>query len=152
MATALTRWRQCRAVELVLEGKKYDDIAREVGYANRGTAHRAVAKALSERVVDNIDELRALEGNRLDALQAALWDDAMDGDVRAANTIVKIIALRCRLLGLYAIKRDQHAAASLVLTPTELAAWEREHDEDEPGLATLSGNTGEATRVASNCA
>jgi hypothetical protein len=27
-------------------------VARQVGYANRGTAHRAVAQALSERLVD----------------------------------------------------------------------------------------------------
>lgn len=38
MSNALARWRQCRAVELVLEGKKYDEVARQVGYANRGTA------------------------------------------------------------------------------------------------------------------
>ena len=54
-------WKACRAVELMRKGRSYDQIAREVGYANRGTAHRVVAKALSERLADNIDELRAME-------------------------------------------------------------------------------------------
>ncbi len=78
---ALADWRKCRAVELALHGKTYDQIAREVGYANRGTAHRVVRKALADRLVDNIDELREFEAARLDALQAALWDKAMSGDV-----------------------------------------------------------------------
>ena len=42
---ALAEWRKARAVELRIEGCGYDDIAREVGYANRGTAHRVVQKA-----------------------------------------------------------------------------------------------------------
>jgi hypothetical protein len=65
---------------------KYDEVARQVGYANRGTAHRAVAQALSERLVDGIDELRALEVARLDAMQAALWPQVEAGDPKASMT------------------------------------------------------------------
>jgi hypothetical protein len=99
---ALASWRKCRAVfELALHGKSYDQIAREVGYANRGTAHRVVANALADRLVDGIDELREWEAARLDALQACAWDKAMTGDVRAVNSILKKIDRRCRLFGLY---------------------------------------------------
>ena len=112
---ALARWRQCRAVELVLQGAKYDDVARAVGYANRGTAHRAVAKALSERLVDGIDELRALEVARLDALQAALWPQAEAGDTKAATTVTRIIDRRCRLLGLYSANKARPRFDALVI-------------------------------------
>jgi transposase-like protein len=98
---ALASWRKCRAVELALHGRSYDQIAREIGYANRGTVHRVVANALADRLVDGIDELREWEAARLDALQAAAWDKAMAGDVRAVNSVLKIIDRRCRLFGLY---------------------------------------------------
>lgn len=66
---ALAKWRKARAVELRIEGRGYDDIAREVGYANRGTAHRVVQKALSARTADGVDRLRVMEVARLNALQ-----------------------------------------------------------------------------------
>jgi hypothetical protein len=90
-----------RAIELVREGKSYDEVAHAVGYASRGTAHRLVAKALAERLVDGIDALRATEVARLDALQAALWPRVQRGDVRAVNAVMRIVDRRCRLLGLY---------------------------------------------------
>ena len=36
-------WRRTRAIELRAAGLSYDQIALEVGYANRGTAHNVVA-------------------------------------------------------------------------------------------------------------
>ena len=123
---ALARWRRCHAVELVLQGMKYDEVARQVGYANRGTAHRAVAQALSERLVDGIDELRALEVARLDAMQAALWPPQVEaGDTRASMTVIRIIDRRCRLLGLDATKRARQRFDTLVIG-----------EESNPGEAT----------------
>jgi hypothetical protein len=69
---ALAAWRKARAVELAIPGRRYDDIAREVGYSNRGTAHWAVSQALRERTTEAVEELRtALELLRLDELQDA---------------------------------------------------------------------------------
>jgi hypothetical protein len=45
----------------MLAGRSYDQIASAVGYANRGTAHRVVAKALAQRLVDDVDQLREFE-------------------------------------------------------------------------------------------
>jgi hypothetical protein len=41
-----------------------------------------------------------LEVQRLDALQLALWGEAMAGDVKAALGCLRIIEQRCALLGL----------------------------------------------------
>ncbi len=97
----LAAWRKARAVELAIDGRTYDQIAAEVGYANRGTAYKVVQQALRARTVAAVDELRCLEADRLNALQASVWPDAMAGDVLAVQTVAKIVMRRCRLLGLF---------------------------------------------------
>ena len=89
-----------RAVELAIDGASYGAIAPKVGYSHRGTAYRAVHKGLTERITAGVDELRRLELDRLDALQAAIWGKALDADTTAVNTVLRIIERRTRLLGL----------------------------------------------------
>jgi len=108
---AEARIKRTRAVELLAEGCSYDEIARQIGFTNRGSAHRAVSKALSEREAEGVDELRAVELARLDRLQAVVWDKAVNGDVRAVNTAVKIIGQRVRLLGLGGRAGPEHPEA-----------------------------------------
>jgi hypothetical protein len=98
---ALAAERRSRAVEMALTGSSYQAIADELGYANRGTVYRLVKNALEDRQVESIDELRRLEVDRLDALQVAIWDDAVGGDVRAVAAAVRILHLRAKILGLY---------------------------------------------------
>jgi hypothetical protein len=116
----------CRAVEMVREGKTYDQIARAVGFANRGTAHRVVTRALAGRLIDGIDDLRHIELARLDALQAALWPRVEKGEVRAVNSVMRIIDRRCRILGLYPQRaRSEKSFDTLVI-----------QDPGNPGEAT----------------
>jgi hypothetical protein len=112
---AQARLKRVRAVELVAQGRSYDEIAHEVGYSHRGSAHRAVSKALAEREVDAVDQLRHTEIDRLDRLQASVWPKAMSGDVGAAHLIVKIIDRRIRLLGLADRERRDAEPRFLVL-------------------------------------
>jgi hypothetical protein len=35
----------------------------------------------------------------MDALQAAFWDDALQGDRHAAEVVLKVIARRCKVMG-----------------------------------------------------
>ena len=97
---ALAQWRKVRALELAIDGASYAAIAVEVGYAHRGTAYKAVHKALAECITEGVDTLRRLELDRLDALQAALWHKVMAMDTAAVNTVLRIIEQRTRLLGL----------------------------------------------------
>ncbi len=98
---ALASWRKTRAVELRASGMSYAEIAAEVGYANRGTAHAVVTQALQSREAESVDLLRQVEVARLNAVHAALWPRAMAGDVPAVMALLRIIEARCRLLGLY---------------------------------------------------
>jgi hypothetical protein len=92
--------RRVRAVQLLASGCTYQQVADELGYTSRGTAYAVVAKALREQTAEAVADLRDLENARLDALQHALWDAAMIGDVRSATVIVKIVQARVHLNGL----------------------------------------------------
>ena len=104
---ALAAARRVRAVELKSAGFTYEQVANQLGYTSRGTAYNVVAKALREQTAEAVGSLRDLENARLDALQAALWDAAMTGDVRAAAAIVQIVQARVHLNGLEPAK-DAH--------------------------------------------
>jgi hypothetical protein len=97
---ALAAARRVRAVELKTAGLTYAQVAVELGYTSRGTAYNVVAKALRDQTTEAVGSLRDLENARLDALQMALWNAAMTGDVGAATAIVRIIGARVRLNGL----------------------------------------------------
>lgn len=170
---AQARLKRARALELIAEGKSYDEVAQAVGYAHRGSAHKAVFKALNEREVQGVDELRRLEVDRLDALQHALWANALGGDLDAAHAVLRIIELRARLLGLMtkksAEKTGNTSPAYLVVGPREgnpkeatmdqVYEWSRESVSKEPRheRMTASGMVGHSSfvtrcgRTASSC-
>lgn len=118
---AQARIKRARALELAGDGLSYDDIARRVGYAHRGSAHRAVFKALGEYEAENVEALRSLELDRLDELQVGFWNAAVSGDIRAAVAVLRIIDLRARLLGLYGPggKSKETEFRALVIGPLE---------------------------------
>ena len=94
------RERQAAALKLRKSGLTYDDIAEQLGYSNRGAAFRAVMGAI-ERITDEpARELVRLECERLDALQAALWQKAVSGNEKAVDKVLRIMERRARLLGL----------------------------------------------------
>jgi hypothetical protein len=111
---ALASYRRTRALELRAGGARYDEIAREVGYANRGTAHKVISQALEAREAATVDFLRQMELARLDALQVSLWDDAMAGDLPSATAVLRIIDARCRLLGLHELVPGRRAKDSKI--------------------------------------
>ena len=97
---ALAAARRARAVELRTTGLTYAQIATELGYAHRGTVYRVIAEALKKQTAEAVNELRGLEVERLDNIQLALWQKAMEGDVPSAMAVVRCIMSRCHLLGL----------------------------------------------------
>ena len=98
---ALAGWRKARSLELAMAGQSYDEIAEQVGYANRGNAWRAVDQALSESVAENAEQYRALTLARLEKLLASHWVAATElGETKAADMVLKVIAAQIKLLGL----------------------------------------------------
>ena len=97
---ALAAARHARAIQLATDGRTYQQIADELGYANRGTVHHIVHQALARDRRDAVEDHQQLEMARLDALQVALWDKALAGDLDACREVRAIIMARLRLLGL----------------------------------------------------
>ncbi|EHK82144.1 hypothetical protein [Rhodococcus pyridinivorans] len=89
-----------RCLELRREGQTWQEIADQLGYADRSGARKAVERLLDRTEFESVDEYRVLESDRLDALHAAYWTAALAGNLDAAKLVLRISAQRCRLLGL----------------------------------------------------
>ena len=105
---ALAAYRKARAVELALAGHSYDEIAHELGLANRGTAWHMVQNALRERLFAAVDAYREAELTRLQRVEDALWPKAMAGNYRAGNAVLNVMDKRIRLLGLDQATRESN--------------------------------------------
>jgi hypothetical protein len=100
---------EAECLRLRREGLTHREIAARLGVAP-ATAYRRVRHALdqiNERNVEDAGTLRALEMLRLDELQNAIWQQAIDGDGKALDRILAIMARRAKLLGLDAPQRQE---------------------------------------------
>lgn len=92
--------RQQRALELRKAGMTLQEIANQLDYAQPCGAYKAIKAALAKLPVQAVQELRDLESERLDALQVNIWMRALNGNVKAIQQVLAIMARRARLLGL----------------------------------------------------
>lgn len=101
--------RRSTCFELRRAGWSYRAIGDKLGI-NPAQAYRYVRSALDEinaRANEAVEEMRALELQRLDRLQSGLWTSAAGGDPKAAAVVLKVFERRAKLLGLDAPeKRD----------------------------------------------
>lgn len=117
--TAESLDRERKAIELRRAGYTYDDIATTLGYADHTGARDACIRAI-KRATDtgSVDELRQQELDRLDKLQTKAWAMAMNNDLQAVATCLRIIDRRAKLLGLDAPVRQEitveHLDTSLI--------------------------------------
>ncbi|MET9701693.1 hypothetical protein [Streptomyces griseus] len=136
-----TAERDAQAAELRSKGWTYRRIAAELGWKQGADAYNAVQRVLKETVREAGDEVRALELERLDRLEAAanevlerehvtvsngrvivLNETPLpdDGPVLAAiDRLLKIQERRARLLGL-----DAPTKQAISITPERAAALE----------------------------
>lgn len=120
--------KRAKALELRKAGATYDQIARQVGYADRGGAYRAVATALKQITEEPAHEVRQLELERLDAMLLGLWPNARKGKEGAIDRALRIMERRAKLLGLDTpLKADVGGLVSL----TDLLAAAATTDPDE---------------------
>ncbi|GAA4626917.1 hypothetical protein GCM10023196_037110 [Actinoallomurus vinaceus] len=100
---AATAERRTKAIQLRLAGVDWQTIATNLGYASRGAACQDVTRALEAHLAEekeSVDSLREIELQRLDRLQAGAWSAAAAGDLRAIETVLRVVDRRCKLLGL----------------------------------------------------
>ena len=107
--------RERKAVELRRAGLTWAEVAAGAGYASKQGACTAVRRHLAAVVSDtrdNVEELRALELDRLDVLQRGIWAQARAGRVKAVDRALAIMAQRAKLLGLNTNERTAANAMS----------------------------------------
>lgn len=98
-------------------------------------------KAALEMEAETRSEHLTMEVNRLDTLQDAAWDDAIDGDKKAMDSVIRIITLRSRLLGL-----DQGPLTEINATSQTIVVSSAEYIDK---LKTIAGETGGNREVGS---
>lgn len=97
--------RRAEAMSLRLAGVRVDQIAKQFGVKPR-TIYTWLSEAAKDIPREQADEMRMLELDRLDALQRAVWQDAMRGDPRAVDRVLQIMGQRARYVGLYDSRAD----------------------------------------------
>ncbi|WP_106459593.1 hypothetical protein [Aphanothece hegewaldii] len=100
---AISPSRRVKALKLRQKGVSYRDIASQLK-CSLTTAYSDVKKMIdqiNQEAKEEAEMLRTLELLRLDEAQAAIWEKAISGDLKAIAVILKISDQRCKLLGLY---------------------------------------------------
>jgi hypothetical protein len=125
------------ALRLRSLGHTYREIADRLGI-NTSTAYRRVQNALGAIPADEVDSLRKLESERLDALQVAIWDKAINGDLRSVDRVLSIMKRRAQLLGLDVPRKwvEENPLAHMTSEDIQreidrITKIIREHDEQE---------------------
>lgn len=112
--------RDIKVLELRRSGLTFEEIAKEVGLSRNGVVmgyKRAMKRAL---IRAGSEELRDIELDRLDRLQRAVWERAMNADLPAVQTVLRIMEQRAKLLGLNA--PETHKVEVSVLDPNTVDA------------------------------
>jgi hypothetical protein len=110
------RQREAHAVDLRTEGLTYREIGTRLG-VTRQMATKIIMRALKALPRESAAQMVVLEGERLDAILAAMWPRAMAGSARHAMVALRVCERRARMFGLDAparveahITREEHDA------------------------------------------
>ena len=97
--------RRRQAFSLRLAGVAYEDIGNKLGISKQ-SAHSLVKRTLDEsreRLHEDVESIRKIELRRTEALFMSLWPNRMQP--RVADTLLRVLERRARLLGLDAPTR-----------------------------------------------
>lgn len=119
--------RTFRAAQMQLQGASWKAIALAEGYVDANAAKSDVKRYRDEATAllteHSRKDLLALEVARLDALQAAVWQQAMKGHLPAVNVVRDLIMSRIKVLQL-----DQPSQEEEITGPRTVVI---PHDDDE---------------------
>jgi hypothetical protein len=105
--------RQAKALELRKSGATFESIALALGYKNRSSAADAVTRALRDTVpAELVNEVRFIENLRLDEMFKRTYTKAMQGDLKAVDSCLRIMARRAAMNGLDAPRMVRQAVIS----------------------------------------
>jgi hypothetical protein len=120
------------ALELRLSGLNFEQIGLRMGFS-RQRAHQLVTEELFRVNAERnaaAAQLRTIEAERLDRLQAAYWPSAVAGDFRSLDRVLRIMERRARLMGLDAQPDSLSRDEAFLLVRTLIEAVEAEVDPE----------------------
>jgi len=104
--------KRAKALKLRAAGHTYEQIAKMVGYSDRGRAYHEMQIAIADITKEPAAQVIEFEKIRLDALLVSIWQQATSGDVRALDRVLKIMERRSALMGLDAPKRTETSVSA----------------------------------------
>ena len=96
-----------RVVDLKKAGLTYDQIAHELGYADRSGAKRALDAAIDRWGTESIDSLRMIQNEQIDDLFRRAMAAILEGDLGQIDVAIRLMKRRAELFGLDASKRHE---------------------------------------------
>jgi hypothetical protein len=105
--------RRARALDLRIQGHPYSIIGKHLSVSTAQAA-RDIEQALSEVTFEGASALLKIELHRLDELTAAFYENAVAGDIPAAQMMLRIMEQRGRMLGFF--DREHAARFGLKIT------------------------------------
>ena len=96
--TAETRTQQ--AIEMRSMGVDYDFIAKELGYADRSGAWRAVQRGMLRKTSDDISSIRWQVCADLTRMADAVEGFALSGNLKATANVIKLVDQKLKVAGL----------------------------------------------------
>lgn len=88
-----------KVLELRRAGASFPDIEKQLKTPH-STVYSAYRRAIARTLREPAADVRALEADRLDRIQAAVWTKAMRGDLAAVDRVLRVMERRAELLGL----------------------------------------------------
>ncbi len=93
--------RQSEAISLYGQGRSYDEIAEQLGYAGRGSAWKAVDRGLRVQRDLRAGDYLQTQIDRYERILATSWERSTNGhDWRAANIVLRTLERLDKLLRL----------------------------------------------------
>ncbi len=101
--------RKARIIELRRAGYLLREIADEVGVSKQYCCRviQRHLEDLAKELTDDVARLRWQEYERLEAALKAVWPQALEGDLKATDRVIKIMEREAKLFGLDAPQRQE---------------------------------------------
>ncbi len=96
-----------RVVDLKKAGLTYDQIAHELGYADRSGAKRALDAAVDRWGTESITSLRMIQNEQIDDLFRRAMAAILEGDLGQIDVAIRLMKRRAELFGLDASKKHE---------------------------------------------
>ena len=142
---AATAERRRKAIALRLAGAQYEQIAEQLGYANRQAAREDIRRSLEQNIKEGSadgETLRELNRLRMERLLVVAWQQAMNGDSKAMEAARRMIESMNRMYGIGTTMRVEHITIDAV--DAEIARLQEKLADNDRRLGNLPAGTSPA--------